>query len=90
MQLREESRLQALQAQSVMEQYMESMREDILAIKAENKELRDRFMESQKQLVQSQRSTKDDSDDDLMETAMAVGTGVATGVKYIVSKCSIM
>ena len=40
-QLREESRLQALQVQSVMEQYMESMREDMRAIKAENKELRE-------------------------------------------------
>ena len=34
MQLREESRLQALQAQSIMEQYMESMREDMRAIKS--------------------------------------------------------
>ena len=33
-QLREESRLQALQAQSVMERYIESMREDMRAIKS--------------------------------------------------------
>ena len=86
MQLREENRLQALQAQSVMEQYMESMREDMRAIKAENKELRDRFMESQKQ-VQSQPSTKS-GDNDLVGAAI---TGVVTtGVKYIASKCSVM
>ena len=68
MQVREENRLQALQAQSVMEQYMESMREDMRAIKAENKELRDRFMESQKQ-VQSQPSTKS-GDNDLVGAAI--------------------
>ena len=88
MQLREESRLQTLQAQSVMEQYMKSMQEDMRAIKAENKELRDRFMESQKQ-VQSQQNTKgNDSGTDLVGAAI---TGVVTtGVKYIASKCSVM
>ena len=54
------------------------------AIRAENKELRDRFMESQKQLVQSQQSTTvdNDSDNDLTGTAIKelVATGVATGV----------
>ena len=92
MQLREESRLQTLQAQSVMEQYMKSMQEDMRAIKAENKELRDRFMESQKQ-VQSQASTKgDDSDTDLVGAVIkgVVTTGVATGIKYVASKCSVM
>ena len=50
MQLREESRLQNLQAQSVMEQYMKSMQEDMRSLKSENKELRDRFMETQMQV----------------------------------------
>ena len=39
MQLREENRLQALQAQSVMEQHMESMQEDMRVIKAELREI---------------------------------------------------
>ena len=89
MQLREESRLQNLQAQSVMEQYMKSMQEDVRAIKAENKELRDRFMEGQKQVqCPPQASTKrdDDSNDDLK----VIAKGVFTGAKYVANNCSVM
>ena len=87
-QLREESRLQSLQAQSVMEQYMKSMQEDMRTIKAENKELRDKFMEAQKQVQHT--STKDDDDSDDEHELVAVVKGVAAGTKYITKKCSVM
>ena len=45
---REQGRLQSLQNQSVMEQYMKDMKEDMRAIKAENKELRDRIKDNGK------------------------------------------
>ena len=42
---REQDRLQNLQSQSIMEQYMKDMKEDMRAIKAENDQLRYRIME---------------------------------------------
>ena len=84
MQLREESRLQALLDQSVMEQCMKSMQEDMHAIKAENKEFRERFMEVQKQ-VQSYDPPQAKCDD----LGVVVKVKV-TGIKVIVQNCSIM
>ena len=97
MQLRKESTLQNLLSQSVMEQYMKSMLEDIHAIKDENKELRDRLTKGQKQAqYSSQVSTKreDDSDDlswNLSDDELKViGKGVVAGTKYVANNCSVM
>ena len=81
MQLREESRLQSLQVQTVMEQYMKSMQEDMRAMKAENKELRDKYMEAQQQY-----SKRDGSEEDLHK----VVKGIGAGYNYVTKNCSVM
>ena len=89
MKLIEESRLQTALAQSVMEQCMKSMQEDMREIKAENKELRDRFMEAQRQVQlydPPQASTRRDDSDDLG----IVGLVKITGAKNIFKNCSVM
>ena len=84
MQLREESRLQSLQVQTVMEQYMKSMQEDMRAMKAENKELRDKYMEAQQQ---HSNMKHDDSDE---EDLHKVAKGIGAGAKYVAKNCSVM
>lgn len=95
---REQSRLQSLQSQSVVEQYLKSMQEDIRAVKAENKELRDRLMDREKQIQCTHRKAdndSDESDDDLMGIVVKGATTgakeiVDRGAKYISKKCCIM
>ena len=70
-----------------------NMQEDMRAVKAENKELRDRFEEAQRQVQlydppqdPPQASTRRDDSDDLG----IVGLVKITGAKNIFKKCSVM
>ena len=86
---REQGRLQSLQNQSVMEQYMKDMKEDMRAIKAENKELRDRIMERDKPVGQHQCQTPTQDDDD-NEVVDLLVEGAVKGAVAIAKKCSVM
>ena len=83
-QQREQSRLQSLQGQTVMEQYMRSMQEDMRAIKAENKEFRDR-MDREKQAGQHQCRALKKSDG-----RNTIGGLIGKGIDTVVNKCSVM
>ena len=85
---REQSRLQSLQNQSVMEQYMKDMKEDMRAIKAENKELRDRIMEREKQVGQHQSQAPTQDDDN--EVVDLLVEGAVKGAVVLAKKCSVM
>ena len=88
-QQREQGRLQSLQSQSVMEQYLRSMQEDMRMIKAENKELRDRITETEKQAAQqqSQPPKKADGDNEIVDLLVE---GAVKGAATVVKKCSVM
>ena len=95
MQQSEQNRLQSLQSQSVMEQYMKSMQEDIHAIKTENKELRDRLSEAERQGQHHTKVDDDDTDDGLMDVVVKGATTGAKeiidrGAKYVTKNCSVM
>jgi len=92
MQMKEQSKLEHLQSQSVMEQYLKGMQEDMRAIKAENKELRDKLMDTE---MQKHKEADYDSDDGLAEIAIKGATTGAKeiidrGAKYFTKNCSLM